>query len=59
MNAHLLEQVQEALERLEHFDIPIERFPEALTTEVHLLVGIDQEYRDFSLEVLLHSSLNL
>ena len=59
MNAHLDERLQEAIERVEYFDIPLERFPEALTTEVRLLVGVDQEDRDSSLEVLLHGSLNL
>ena len=58
MNAHLDEQVQEAIERVEYFDVPPESFPAALSTEVRLLIGIDWEFRDSNLEILLHGSLN-
>jgi hypothetical protein len=57
MSHQLNEHVQEAIERLEIYDLSPEHFSDALPGEIHILAGIEFTNREAELEIQFHTTL--
>ena len=52
------EHVQIAIERIESFDLPPEKFSQALSEEVRLLVGRELSFQEANLAIQSHAALD-